>query len=184
MDGIISTAAQTSQALTTLAQTTVQTNWFRRFVSLPLQAGSYDSSLGPWTLSYAVSQSNTNSNMIGTFGTLYLWRPSTGAKVTTIFDLVSPVNVAVTASGTAQTANAANVGTWTTFTPQNGDVLVIEIRAYNNQSMATAYTNTFFYDGTTEASATNIASFLSSAFDVGMFDGYAMPCSLSNDGMI
>lgn len=151
-------AAQTSAALTTLASTAQQRNWFRRFISPPLSAQTVGDVAGITTAG-AGSVSNTNSNAFAAYGMVAVWRPSTGALVGRVQDVVASnafsVNVAAETAGNGflsvgQTAIAALAG----------DVLIFEMWFVNTQGMGTAYTNTFFYDGTTEASATSNAAYI------------------------
>src|SRR5215469_6920692 len=77
MDGSKGTT-QASAAMTTLANTSAQPSWFRRFVSPTLKAQTIAS--GNWQLSLAGSENNANANIHFT-GCAYIWRPSTGALV-------------------------------------------------------------------------------------------------------
>jgi len=159
MDGTIG-SSQVSQALTTLAQTGAQQNWMTRHISNPLAAQTI--AAGTWTLSAALSQSNTASAVKLELGAIYIWRPGTGTKVGNIF------TPAAGSSGPASTAEAAvsATGSGASITIQNGDLLVVEVWTSNTQTMATAYTNTFFYDGTTEASSSSCASYLNAPADI------------------
>lgn len=157
--GTLPGAAQTSAALTTLAQTTLQKNFFRRFVSASLVAQTIPvaSAQNPWQLTIGVSESNTNSNMLITM-VVYVWRPTDGTLVGRFFDK---------ASAGANFASSTEVSTTFTFTSGStavtataGDILCVEIWAQNTQSMGTAYTNTVFYEGTTNNSATNNAAYI------------------------
>jgi len=131
-------------------------NWgHRRFVSRPLAAQTI--SLGTWTLSYARSESNTSHNQ-SVRCTIYTWRPSTGLLVTTVV----AANVIVGAEPTSANSEQAESvsGSGSSAVVQNGDILVFDIYTSFTQSMSSAYTETFAYDGDTEGSTTSCASFV------------------------
>lgn len=156
MDGAVG-SGQTSQAVSTTATKSTQSSWYRRFLSAPIAAQTFAAGV---ITNYEVgySQSNTNSAINAGNLCLAVWRPLTGAIVGRIVD-----NIPTTAGGdTASTTQQANgLGLLSAeVTAQDGDILVAEIWTANAQSMATSYTNTVFYDGTTEASTTNEAAFI------------------------
>lgn len=167
MDGTIGTS-QTSASLTTLASTSQQFNAYRIFCSSPLAAQTVTAS-GLWTLQLGLSQSNTSSAYaVGAY--LYFWRPSTGAVVVKI----STVLGAWTSSpGTTETNESGNPNvSWVqTAACSAGDILVCELWSQQTQSMATAYTNTAFYDGTTEGSATSNAAYINAPVDIPLQGG-------------
>ncbi len=146
---------ETSSVVTATANTNAQTWGHRRFVSPPLAARTFAAADGTWTLSWANVESNTNHNGSQT-GNIRIWRPSTGAVVGTAHVLLS-------GSVISSTTKASNSGTgsWSgTQAILNGDILVFEISTNFTQSMGTAYTENFYYDGTTEAGTTSKASFI------------------------
>lgn len=148
-------ALQVSTLVTANADTLTQ-NWgHRRFVSAPLAATTFAAADGNWTGTWARSESNTNHS--GSFS-LYvtLWRPSTGARVGTVRALVSGGVLLATGELTDNISGAWN-GTQAIL---DGDILVFEVAESFTQSMSTAYTSSFYYDGTTEASTTSCASFV------------------------
>lgn len=137
-----------------LANTNPQSMWFRSIVSPPLAAQTLPT--GSYTLSLASSQGNTASNFQMTCS-LFAWRPSTGARVGSFILDDNPV---ITAPGTTETAGSASAS-GTGVTVADGDLLVCEIWRHKiAQSMGTSYLDTFYFDGTTEASATSCASFI------------------------
>jgi hypothetical protein len=151
---ISGTAGQRSGVLTTLANVNAQPSLLRRFVSDPIAAQT----IGVQTLGYgcATSESSTNSDFLAQFR-VSLWRPGTGALVGFLtFGTTSPE------ATTSEVWISGNIAAATTSrTALDGDIIVIEAwRPVTVQLMATAYTNTFFYDGTTEGSATTPASFI------------------------
>jgi hypothetical protein len=148
--------AQVSQALTTLGQTGLKKNWFRRFLSRPLAAQILPT--GVWTIQGGASESNAASNMLPWGAVIKVWRPSANATVATLLD--NPT-LGTVEPGTSETnissATASNIGGQTVA---DGDILVVELWAQNTQGNTTARTNTIFYDGTTEGSITSNAAFL------------------------
>jgi hypothetical protein len=171
-------AGQTSAALTTAAQSTAQTNWFRRWCSRRLAAQSIAAQT--ITLSFAASESAAQSDMFenGRWF-LALWRPSTGAIVTTMINDTA----LITEPGTGQTAISKGL-TSTAATAQGGDILVLELFSAQSQSNATARTNTIFYDGVTEASATDCASFIQFATDVVQMQTHQQPVNYASTAVL
>ncbi len=161
-DTTIGASAQTSNVLTTLANQNAQPSLILRCVSAPIGAQTIAAQL--LTFGVGGSDSNTNSNF-NIVPILAVWRPSTGSLVGHIWDGVGGGGggMVVGANSTTQvwSANNNTADNTTSVTSQDGDIIVFEWWRYNGvQSMSTAYTNTVFYDGTTEGSATNSATFL------------------------
>lgn len=157
LDGTISAVAQTSAATTTDGTSNAQTAWHTRHVSAPLAAQTI--SAQTLTYSLAASEGNANSNFNPSIY-VSLWRPSTGAEVGAILAVGT---ITATEPGTGQTA-VSGTGTSTARTAQAGDVIIIETwRKSVAPGATTARANTTFYDGTTEASTTNVASFVNFA---------------------
>jgi hypothetical protein len=164
MDTIIG-SGQTSINITTSASTNARNNFLRRFVSPPL-VGDQVVGGGNMILNAADQESSTNANFWINSLCVYVWRPSTGAKVGNVRD------AAGTSLGGSEpsTSNSMQVTHITGITTSavnalNGDVVVCEIWTRTTQSQATAYTCIFQYDGTTintteNAVVTNQASFL------------------------
>jgi hypothetical protein len=147
-------ALQTSSLITATANTSLQ-NWgHRRFVSAPLAAHTFAAADGNWTFSFAAAESNTNHNSSITIS-LSTWRPSTGLIVSS-----GLFSSGASLSSTSETVHSVSVSTLGTTSIIDGDILIIEITDRFTQSMSSAYTSTFYYDGTTEASATSCASFV------------------------
>lgn len=151
-------AGQTSASLTTLAQTTQQSNLFRRFISDPIAAQTIASQT--LTISVGALEANAASDMFEAgSSSIYIWRPGTGAIVN---NLVANFFGILNEPGTSQT-HCTITGSSTSRTSQDGDVIVFELWSIQSQSMGTAYNNQVFYDGTTEGSTSNIASYLNFA---------------------
>ena len=155
MDGIIGASAQTSIAWSTAATTTSQSSPHLRFVSAPLAAQT----IGQQTLALAIGGSCSNTTSAFTAAvTCCVWRPGTGAVVGRFFDSIASVSASAGTSQTNLTISIAS-GSTTAVTAAANDILVIEIwRSAGVQSMGTSYTNTLFYDGTTENSTSNDAA--------------------------
>ena len=149
---------QKSSTATALANTTTQ-NWgHRRFVSSPLAARTIAAADGNWTWSYARSESALNHNATFFLG-VWVWRPGTGAQVGTN---ANSARVQGTEPGTSEAVEAFtnSIGWGTTLAISDGDILVFDICVSFTQSKSSLFTDSFFYDGTTEASASSCASFV------------------------
>jgi hypothetical protein len=144
-----------SPNLTTLAVTTLQRNWFRRFVSRPLAAQTLPT--GRWAIEGVAFEANIASNMLVWGAVLKVWRPSTGAVVATLLDNPQLGSVE---PGTAATLITTNTTSIAGVAVNDGDVLLVELWAANTQGGATARLNTIRYDGTTESSTATPASYL------------------------
>jgi hypothetical protein len=168
MDSTIG-SLQASGALTSLAQLTTQSNWYRRFVSPALAAQTI--AAGNWLLALAIQQSNTSGNLNVPRGVLYAWRPSTGAKVGNIVDDVAAAigtTDTVTTELAEPTSGPGMTVAGSAVTVQAGDVLIYEYWTVSSQSATMAYTLTVFYDGTTEFSGTSNAAFVKAPVDLAM----------------
>lgn len=144
----------TSQASLAISATAATNKlYFTRFVSDPLTTTSI--SANTWNFALAAKEVSLSGNfpVSGTTTgnvTVYVWRPSTGAKVSNIID--STTGASFTEPSVANTEKSI----FTTFsgsavTAQAGDVICIEI--YWSCAATAATTDTFYYDGTTETNA-------------------------------
>jgi len=157
--------SQVSVALpNTLAVTTLQKNWFRRFLSRPLLAQTLPT--GVWTIQGGASEANTNSNMFPWGAVINVRRPSTGATVATLLD--NPTLGSVEPA-TSETNISSATSSISGVAVNDGDLLVVELWAQNTQSSATAYANTIFYDGTTEGSTSSNAAFLQAPGNIAFY---------------
>jgi hypothetical protein len=167
MDTVIGTS-QTSVANTSNASTSAVDYYALRFVSRKLNQTSV--AANTWTLNFAASQSNTLANFPVSgnnqpiYINAYVWRPSSATKVGTILD----GNSASVYDEPTDTAERVMHGTFSgssVASVQAGDVIVLEMWFRVTQGMTTAYTQTIFFDGTTEnttenATVSNHASYL------------------------
>jgi hypothetical protein len=153
MDLTVNGGSVFSLAATLTRQTASQTSWMGRWCSNPLGVNVFPACDPTFTAnSYLVRLAATISNTTGTatwWGTLYVWRPSTGAIVGTIFD-VAVSSGTVTTSETWQSNVAQKDTTHTAgVTTQADDILVLEVFADSTESMATTgITLTAFLNGT------------------------------------
>jgi hypothetical protein len=175
LDPNIGVTAQTSLVYTTKAATTNQNQPLMRFVSPPLAAQTIGQQVMGFSLGYAAS---STVSVFWAATVWAIWRPSTGGLVGRLLDMpVSPSSGPATASQTVAAVNGGS-GNVTPVTCQAGDVLVLELwRNSNVQTMATSYTNTLFYDGTTEGSATNTAAYINFANNIALASDVTEPAT-------
>jgi hypothetical protein len=163
--------------ITTNPVVTAQGAFFRRFVSRPLAAQTLPS--GNWTFSYARTESNLNSNMVVKCAA-YTWRPSAASVVNLPTAGTTCVGTSPTVAATQQAESVT--GTMTGVSGSDvldGDILVFDVTTVFTQSMSTAYTQQFAYDGTTEASATTCATFMAPPAAI-MLDDPPVPPQIFN----
>lgn len=132
---------------------------------------------GTITLNTAGLEANAAANWLGVNALhVYVWRPSTGAKVGTV----------VTFNGTAA-GSSLEVSTTETVTHITGiassavsalagDVVICELWSVHTPGMATAYATTFYYDGTT-VSTTDGAAATSNASYIEFTENLSFPTS-------
>jgi hypothetical protein len=140
-------------------------------VSRPLAAHTFAAADGNWTFSFAALESNTNHNGV-LFCGVYVWRPSTGAVVGS--NGVNIMGKSLTATGQTAYSDATHAwGASASVTCQDGDILVFDVQDVFTQSMSSAYTSSFAYNGTTEASTTSCASFVTPPAPLTLFTASA-----------
>lgn len=161
--------AQVSLANASLATTAARNYYAARFVSKPLDVNQTISA-NTWIFNFAANESNANANfpVSGTNQVLrvnaYVWRPSTQTKVGTILDGNSAAAYdEPSATSTEKVMHGTFAGA--AVTALAGDVIIFEIWAVVTQGMGVSYTQTIYFDGTTEnttenATVSNHASFL------------------------
>lgn len=172
MDTSIGTGPQIDAAATTQASTTRQTTVYRVFVSPPLQGGFSVPSAASVNYRWNVADSQTNSAAahIVNCAHVYVYRPSTGAIVGTIG--LYTYDGGPSAPSTTKSPQVSISQNWgyrsadsSPIAVQDYDVIVVQIAANFTQSMATAYSGSFYYDGNTvntteNAVVTSHASYL------------------------
>jgi hypothetical protein len=150
---------QTSVVLTTNANVNPQPSMIARWLSKPIAAQTINT-----VVNIGVSGAHAESNLLSNFESIFVlgvWRPGTGALVGRIFDQAGRLVEPGTAAVEEWEDGSVSAGFQTAVTSQLGDVLVLEWwRADTVQGMATGYTNTAFFDGTIEGSATTAAAFV------------------------
>lgn len=171
-------AAQTSTNFSSNASTSTQKVGWAMFCTPAIAAqsigGGGSSSI---LVNHANAESNTNMNLdnraVGTAQVecaIIVWRPSTGALVGKVY-APGLANYGLlgtsepTSASSEQVSHANNSGTVASVSASDGDVLIIAIGHTFTQGMATSYTGTFYYDGTTantteNAVVSNHASFV------------------------
>jgi hypothetical protein len=157
MDTIVGTS-QASLAGSSNAISTAQNGFLGYFCS-PKLSGAQNVSSGSMVFLAAEAESNASSNFCVNGLEIYVWRPSTGAKVGTVkaFSDTSLGGTEPTAASTEQTTYLTGIST-TGVSASNGDVIVCEVWSRHTQGMSTSYTDTFYYDGTTTYTAENSAT--------------------------
>lgn len=157
--------SQSSLSLTTSGQTTAQNNFVGFFVSETLNVNQTVGG-GNIILNTADLEESLASNWWMNGLCVYVWRPSTAEVVGYIRDYqgVSLGGTEATAAGSEQVTHITGI-TSSAVNAVAGDVIVAEIWATATQGMATAYTNNFYFDGTTvntteNAVVTSQASFI------------------------
>jgi hypothetical protein len=124
----------------TLAQTTQQSGNHLTFISDALAAQTI--AAATWKIGLGAFESNNAANVfLGV--ALYIWRPSTAAKVATIYDNSTALGTEFPATPSAIVTTFSG----SSVTIQDGDVLVCELWYVATQSMATAYNLQSFYGG-------------------------------------
>lgn len=166
---LIRGGSQSSLVLTSNATSTLQRYYFSRFVSDTL-SGITSITAQTWTFNFAVKESDANANFpaSGTNQPVRIvgcvWRPSTQSTVGDIIDANSNSTVDE-ASTTLETIQTTTFSGTQVLGVHDGDVLCFEVWFEITQSAATAYTDTFYFDGTTvntikNTTVTSHASFL------------------------
>ncbi len=156
MNTTISAVAQTDLSKT-LTPTDPAFIYITRYISDPL--GQTSLAANTWTLSIAAWASTalpwwpSNRTPQNIPGTLYIWRPSTGAKVSNVFD----GNSSGTTSQGGTTTETTSVVTFTgvSGTPAVGDVLIYESWG-TVAGAASSLTLHYAHNGTTASSSDNV----------------------------
>lgn len=178
MNGVISTAAQTSLTLAIPGNTTVpRSGLIARWYSSPIAGQTIGSQT--ITVSIAVQENNLDSNYQFTW-VLAVWRPSNGTLVGRVWDQLSAAAEPPSTSFAAVTVGTG--GSSTSVTCEFGDVLVLEAwRASSVTGATNTRNNLVGYDGTTEGGATNNAAYIEFANAIAFYDtgDAALSASLS-----
>src|SRR5688500_470449 len=168
-------SSQTSFSVSSLAQTATQTLYVSKFISDPLQ-GVTSINAETWVWHSAHQESNLSANFSGVIFALYVWRPSTNTIVgSAIHSWQGQAGFAEPASIDTERLGMGNIGVAgdSVSNVQNGDVIIIELYYRTTQAAATSYTDTWFYNGSTEYNTTNgtvvsdIASYIETPQNLG-----------------
>lgn len=163
MNTTISVAAQTTLQNTQTGDTNAHNYYVARWVSPQLNQTSV--AANTWTVEMGIKEANANANFPRSGAganriCAYVWKPSNGTKYGNILD-------GNTAADGEEATTSQTVSTFT-FTGAAvssltaGDaVIVFELWAIVTQGTATARIVNVYYDGTTEASTTNEAAWIS-----------------------
>lgn len=165
-------AGQGSFSGASLATTSPQIAFCGYFASDTLDVDQSVGGAGQ-TLTLNIANRETSLNM--NFGSdlrcnVYVWRPSTGAKVGTICDCVVMTGDAEPSGSALTKVNNATTTATSTVSALAGDVIICEIWQFHTQGAATSYTGSVYANGTTETlttntTVTNHASFLNFSAD-------------------
>lgn len=144
--------SQASIAITSINDTSAHNYYFTRFASQSV----YQSSIAAntWTLFFATQESNTSANFPVTANnkairiTCYVWRPSNSSLVGWILEGASAATVDEGSSG-SELAKVVTFSGSEVLNVQDGDVIIFEVIFQITQGAATAYTDTYYFDGTT-----------------------------------
>jgi hypothetical protein len=163
-------ASQTSLANASNASTSLRDYYVARWVSPILAQTSI--SANTWTYNFAAQESNTSANhpVSGTnqpvYVCCYVWKPSNGTKYGNILDGNSAsVYDEPGAANSERVMHGTFSGSAVSSLTSGDAVIVFEMWFRITQAMATSYTHTVFFDGTTEnttenAVVSNHASFI------------------------
>ena len=147
-------AAQTSLANASIATTSITNYYVARWVSPKLNQTSI--SANTWTYDFAKKASSTSANFPvsstnkAVYVNAYVWRTSTGAKVGTIKDGTTNATYSEGAASTELSEHGTFAGSAVANCNPQDDVIIFEMWFKITQGVATSYTQTIYFDGTTE----------------------------------
>lgn len=164
--------AQGSFSGASLASTSPQIAFCGYFASDTLNV---DQSVGGAGQTLTINIANRETSLNMNFGSdlrcnVYVWRPSTGAKVGTICDCVVMTGGAEPSGSALTKVNNATTTATSTVSALAGDVIICEIWQFHTQGAASSYTGSVYANGTIETLVTNTtvtshASFISFSAD-------------------
>ena len=192
MNTTIGTAQVVKSA--TSANATDRIYYITKFVSDNLNQTSI--AANTWTYNFAFKIANVSNQICPVFSTggnefnhlpitVYVWRPSTGAKVSNILDANSGVNTFHDCSWTSVN-ELVERGTFagSAVTCQVNDVIIMEAWCYSSDSTARANAINYYYDGTTvnttnQATVSNHASYLETPENIAFGAGGGAPIDMT-----
>ena len=133
-------------------------HYVSRFISPPLNQSGIAANTWNWGFGHICStgfitfpvDSNSKAHLCA-----YVWRPSTGTKIGTIFDGASTSSGTASSSTTEKTCYVTFTGSAVTGA-QVGDVIIVEAMVASN--VGSSYTFHFCFDGATAISSNNVAN--------------------------
>jgi hypothetical protein len=181
--GTVADTPPTSLLITSQATTTPQSYYFGRFTSAPLAAQTFVAQT--WHLYMSLGCGNSAAGTAH-YPAIYFYRPSTD-EIQWVFDgSYNPFGRIVYAGGGAiQTEGRVPVAS--SFTVQDGDVLVYEFWARGAQTMATAYPQTAYINDAAayiEPTSTTVAFYTPPAGPVATLSVTEEPDSVSADATL
>ena len=150
-------ASQVGPSLTVLGNMSLQTHWFRRFLSRPL--GTQTLPTGAWSIDAGSQESSINTNLEPWGMVLKVWRPSNGTTVSTLIDNPLLATSPLSTNG-SELDVSTSTGSISGVAVTSGDVLVLELWTQATQLNNNPHTANAYYDGTTEGSTTSSAAML------------------------
>lgn len=164
--------SQTTLVISTSSSATYEAFW-SHFCSPALNGTqTIGASAQELTLNIGRDVSSTAASATAVGMNLYVWRPSTGAKVGTIFDgTMNPIDVN---AGISKRTFNATISAAASVVALDGDVLIVEAWQKLKPVSAIARSLTLYYDGTVvsttqSATSSNHAAFLNFATDTLVF---------------
>lgn len=159
---------QVASTIDTLAITTPQTGLLGIFATNPIANESVVVGAGSIVLNCADANTDNTSMAFYPKGVnIYVWRPSTSSIVGYILD-AADLDLSTASPKTFTSTETVTHITGILGAPVpaiEGDIIVVEVWTTMTQGMATSYTGTWYYNGTTEnttqgSAATNHASYI------------------------
>lgn len=142
----------TNKTCPTINNQASQTYYWTKFISDPLM-GVTSISANTWQIVYSFEQNNASSNFVGPIMYVYVWRPSTGARIGWINDQVNPVDITEPGAINSQRLKKTTFAGSAVASVVNGDVIIWELASRLTQSASVSYNNLMYYDGTNEQTA-------------------------------
>lgn len=150
-------SGQGSLSGNSLANTSPQSAFCGFFASDTLSANQ---SVGGGSNTITLNIANLEASLNMNFGAdlrcnVYVWRPSTGAKVGTVCDNLPSSGSQEPGAAVSIRTNISTITGSSTVSALAGDVIICEIWQNHTQSSATVYTGAIYANGTTETLTAN-----------------------------
>jgi hypothetical protein len=155
--------------------------YYTRFITPPLTSFNTTLASDTWNVSFAIEESSgmtlTQPDSTTMYNTLYLWRPSTGAKIAVIID--------GNGSGFNTTSSTSETSVFGTFSGAStpylpGDILCYELYFLVDVSVQNGGSSSVFYDGVTVQTTggsvvSNMAAYIESPNNSNLFTPLPIP---------